>query len=78
MNGEGTTNSLKHNRFDVLDTETKLHTAFRNLQKPEAEQKLALVYIPEYQDQYFSDGSGTRAKSIMGDLIRVKPIDTGT
>lgn len=52
------------NCFEVLDTECELQRAFRNLQKTESANKLALVPIPE--DRSFSDGGGTRTKVIMG------------
>lgn len=54
------------NRFDVLDTEGELQSAFRNLQRPESSQQLILVPIPEDQEKSFSDGSGTRLKSNTG------------
>lgn len=49
------------NRFDILDTESELQSAFQNLQEP-----LSLATIPEEHEQYFSDGTGTSSKSKMG------------
>lgn len=53
-------------RFDVLDTEGELHNAYHNLQRTDHSHQLALVAIPEDHEKSFSDGSGTRSKSIMG------------
>lgn len=53
-------------RFDVLDTEGELHNAYHNLQRTDPSHQLALVAIPEDHEKSFSDGSGTRSKSIMG------------
>lgn len=64
--GGGVITTPTKNRFDVLDTEVELQSAYRNLQRSESKNKLALITIPEEQEQYFSDGSGTRSKSIMG------------
>lgn len=64
----------KKNRFDVLDTESELQNVFRNLQRSDSTQPLALVTIPEDNAQSFSDGSRTCSKSKMGTaLIRQTP-----
>lgn len=52
------------NRFDVLDTESELQIAFKNLQHTATAK--ALVTIQEDQEHSFSDGSGTKSKSKMG------------
>lgn len=61
---QGVITTPTKNRFDALDTESELQRAFRNLQDPP--QSLPLITIPEDQEKYFSDGSGTRSKSNMG------------
>lgn len=50
----------------MLDTKNELQTAYRNLQRSDSDQQLALVTILEEHEQYFSDGSGTRSKPKMG------------
>lgn len=63
---QGVITAPTKNRFDILDTESELQNAYRNLQRPESSQQVALVTIREDQEQSFSDGSGTRSKSKMG------------
>lgn len=64
--GSGVVMTPTKNRFDVIDTENKLQSAFQNLQRYESDQKLALFTIPEDQEHCFSDRVGTRSKSNMG------------
>lgn len=56
------------NRFDVLDTEGELQSAYQNLQRTELVQPLMLGPIPEDHEQSFSDGTCTRSKSKKGIL----------
>lgn len=54
------------NRFDVLDTQGELQSAYQNLQRTELVQPLMLGPIPEDHEQSFSDGTGTRSISEKG------------